>query len=401
MTHEVLTLTSLHDNPENPRRITSQRLEMLKRSLVEFGDLSPICFNIRTGQLLGGHQRKKALLDRFGDAAITITNTYEPPTAVGTVREGYLFIEGERFAYREVDFDETREKLANLAANRGAGDFDEDALKVWLAKLSLEDANLDLTMFDADERALLLDESAPSFDDDSSTEEATEVDPASVATRVQMGQVWQLGKHRLMCGDSSDVACLDVLMDGKTADMVYTDPPYGMKLKTDYDAGRNSIDNNRYSKHQSTAGVKRNKWRPVHGDDVDFDPSILFGYFQDVSEMFLWGADYYCQALPAGGSWVVWDKRSKQDGTVIEQFKASHFELCWSKKRHLREIARILWSGIMKAEHDGARVHPTQKPVMLAEWFFERWGKTDDVVADIYGGSGSTLLACEKASLPE
>jgi hypothetical protein len=164
MNHKIRTLTSLHDNPENPRRITSQRLKMLERSLAEFGDLSPICFNIRTGQLLGGHQRKKALLDRFGDAAITITNTYEPPTAVGTVREGYLFIEGERFAYREVDFDENRERLANLAANRGAGDFDEDGLKNWLAELSKEDVDLDLSMFSADERDELLDLSEPELD---------------------------------------------------------------------------------------------------------------------------------------------------------------------------------------------------------------------------------------------
>jgi hypothetical protein len=137
---------------------------MLERSLAEFGDLSPIVYNVRSGQLLGGHQRKKVLLDKFGDAEVTITQTYEPATAVGTVREGYVFIDGERFAYREVDFDESKEKLANLAANRGAGDFDDDGLKNWLAELSQEDLDLDLSMFSKDERDKLLDLSEPELD---------------------------------------------------------------------------------------------------------------------------------------------------------------------------------------------------------------------------------------------
>ena len=165
MAHQKRTLTSLHANPQNPRRITSDRLAMLERSLAEFGDLSPIILNIRTGHLLGGHQRTKVLRDKFGDADITITQTYEPATSVGTVREGYVLIDGERFAYREVDFDENRERLANLAANRGAGDFDDDGLKNWLADLAQEDLDLDLSMFDADERSKLLDLEEPKLDD--------------------------------------------------------------------------------------------------------------------------------------------------------------------------------------------------------------------------------------------
>jgi hypothetical protein len=138
---------------------------MLQNSLEEFGDLSPIVLNIRTGHLLGGHQRTKVLRDKFGDADITITQTYEPATSVGTVREGYVLIDGERFAYREVDFDENRERLANLAANRGAGDFDEEMLKNWLADLAQhEDLDLDLTMFSEDERNKLLDLSEPEPD---------------------------------------------------------------------------------------------------------------------------------------------------------------------------------------------------------------------------------------------
>jgi DNA modification methylase len=76
----------------------------------------------------------------------------------------------------------------------------------------------------------------------------------------------------------------------------------------------------------------------------------------------------------------------------------SMFELCWSRQRHRREIARVRWIGFhgIESEDTKRRVHPTQKPAALAEFFFEKWGKKDDLVADLYLGSGSTLIACEK-----
>ena len=74
--------------------------------------------------------------------------------------------------------------------------------------------------------------------------------------------------------------------------------------------------------------------------------------------------------------------------------------MCWSKNKHKREIARIKWAGIfgMEKEHDKKRVHPTQKPMLLTEWFFNKWGKGLSIIVDLYLGSGSTLIACEKTN---
>ena len=203
------------------------------------------------------------------------------------------------------------------------------------------------------------------------------------------GDLWILGNHRLLCGDSTDVLAVERLMDGKKADMVFTDPPYGMKLDTDY------------SSMEGKLGIKAGKsYKPVAGDNDDFKPELiqtLFGLFGYCEEVFLWGADYYAELLVEKneGSWIVWDKRrdEKQDKGF-----GSTFELCWSKARHKRDMARIEWFGCFSGAESRNRVHPTQKPVALAEWFFERWGNGRTVVADLYGGSGSTLIACEKTS---
>lgn len=215
--------------------------------------------------------------------------------------------------------------------------------------------------------------------------------------KTKPGDLYVLGSHRLFCADSTDIVSVERLMDGQKADMVFTDPPYGMNLDTDY------------STMVHKDGRSGNKFEPVIGDDQDFDPGIVLGYFDYVQEVFMFGADYYCQHLPKNGSWVVWDKReSDRVGTKMSELMfGSMFELIWSKQKHKRFIARILWAGGTgqgeSEERKGrnnclVRHHPTQKPIELCEWFFERWGNAGDRVVDLFGGSGSTLIACEKTN---
>lgn len=139
----------LKPNPKNPRKIKDQKLEMLKRTLAEYGDLGGFVFNIRSGQLVGGHQRAKVFSQ---DKVIAIERKYDPPTAVGTVAEGYVEFNGERFSYREVDWAEPKEKAANIAANKGVGEWDMPLLAGWMQELGDLDFDLDLTLFDELER---------------------------------------------------------------------------------------------------------------------------------------------------------------------------------------------------------------------------------------------------------
>jgi DNA modification methylase len=153
------------------------------------------------------------------------------------------------------------------------------------------------------------------------------------------------------------------------------------------------------SKLKGSDGGK--KYENIKGDHDDFDPSLIntvFANFDYCKEIFLWGADYYAEHLinKNYGSWVVWDKRGDESA---DKMYGSTFELCWSKARHKRMLARVKWAGIfgMEKEHDKKRAHPTQKPVLLIDWFFDYYSLQDKInVIDLYGGSGSTLLSCEK-----
>lgn len=142
------SLSQLNGNPKNPRRVSDKKLEMLKKALMEFGDLSGIVFNQKTGQLVGGHQRVKVFSP---DSKINIRKTYDKPTRTGTVAEGSVEIDGEEFSYREVNWTEAKEKAANIAANKGAGDWDFPQLTEWMSELDELGFDKELTMFDEDE----------------------------------------------------------------------------------------------------------------------------------------------------------------------------------------------------------------------------------------------------------
>jgi DNA modification methylase len=273
-----------------------------------------------------------------------------------------------------------------LALNAG---WDDEMLRVEFAELSDLGFDLDLTGFSLDEiDALQIDDVPEGLTDEDAVPEVP-VQPVTVD-----GDVWLLGRHRLMCGDSTSVDAVDRLMAGQRADMVFTDPPYGMFLDTNYDSMFAKD-----AKHRKTG----KRFDEVRGDHDDFDPDFIntiFASFDYCKEIFLWGADYYVGLIPNrnAGSWVVWDKRCDEK---MDKVVGNTFELCWSKAKHKRMVARILWSGHHGMQKDDAkkRIHPTQKPVELVVWFFDYYSMQDKkVVADLFGGSGSTLIACEKTS---
>jgi len=146
-------LGDLNPNPENPRRITDEKLEQLKKSLAEYGDLSGFVYNRKTNRFVGGHQRQKALPQ---DSKLIIEKSYETPTKTGTTMIGSVLVDGELFSYREVDWEDLREKAANIAANKGGGEWDYPKLTEWMNELDSNNYDLDLTMFDEAERERLL-----------------------------------------------------------------------------------------------------------------------------------------------------------------------------------------------------------------------------------------------------
>ncbi len=141
-------LSDLPKNPKNPRKISDKKLQMLQKSMAEFGSLDGIIFNKILNRLTGGHQRQKV----DPDAEVVITKTYDAPTDTGTVAEGYCIIQGERYPYREVEWSEAKDKAANIAANKGAGQWDYAQLSEWMLELDSLNFDMDLTLFDDEER---------------------------------------------------------------------------------------------------------------------------------------------------------------------------------------------------------------------------------------------------------
>lgn len=289
----------------------------------------------------------------------------------------------------ETEEDKTTILRRSLLDNGQFGSWDYDALANEWHEFQLADFGIPAWDAAKDE-----EESPQQVEEDDFNEETD-----AVETRCKAGDIWQLGGHRLMCGDSTSEADVAKLMDGAAADVVLTDPPYGMGLDTDYSTMKNHLD---FAKEKGFKGGKKYDAGRVD----EFHPEMVQAALNlGAKEVFLWGADFYAELLPARneGSWIVWDKRANNTGDIeadesSDKMYGSCFELCWSKCKHKRDIARIKWAGVFgtEQEFDHKRYHPTQKPVNLSGWFISRYSKQGDIIVDLFGGSGSTLMAAEQ-----
>lgn len=208
----------------------------------------------------------------------------------------------------------------------------------------------------------------------------------------KLGDIWQLGEHRLMCGDSTKREDVDKLMDGEKVDMVFTDPPYGVNEKTNRGNRKQTF------KNKPVAGYK--KYRPIIGDD-SFDTAVnTFKIIEclDIKNIIYWGSNCFSDLMPQTFSWIVWDKKVEEKNRDNQ----GDCEIAWVKSSKFLRSTRIfrhLWKGMIKeSEHGKARVHPTQKPIALSEWCFKNYDPDGKSVLDLFLGSGSTLIACEKTN---
>lgn len=353
---EKISIEELIPYARNSRTHSDEQIAQIAASIKEFGFTNPVLIDNDNG-IIAGHGR-------------VLAGRKLKLKEIPCIRLGHL-TDAQKKAYVIAD--------NKLALNSG---WDAEMLKLELVELKDEGFNIDLIGFDGDELAEIFAEESEINEGLTDEDEVPEV-PEEPVTK--LGDVWILGNHRLMCGDSTSIDAVEMLMDGQKADMVYTDPPYGMALDTDYSKIKGS---------KKSPNAKGYKWDKVIGDDKDFDPSFLISFFENTKEQFWWGADYYFECLPRGGSLIVWQKRDKADSEMI----GNDFEICWSKEKHKKATFWKRWVGFDSVERGEKRVHPTQKPIELHCWVFNQWGVIGDVVVDLFGGSGSTLIACEKTN---
>ena len=332
-------INSIIPYARNSRTHSDEQVAQIAASIKEWGFTNPILVDV-DGEIIAGHGRLLAAQKLGLDEVPCIT-------AVG-------WSDAQKKAYVIAD--------NKLALNAG---WDNDMLSIEFAELKDMDFDLGLTGFDADELAKLLQEpEKEGLTDEDDVPEAPE-QPVTVE-----GDVWILGNHRLMCGDSTSIDAVEKLMDGVAPDLIHTDPPYGM---------------NAVSK---SAVLTKSYGTDILGDDtpdVAKDAfTLIYGLYPNAKQIW-WGANYYCSVLPDSECWLVWDKNNGQSDQT-------DCELAWA---NFRSVVRQFTQASEKTN----RVHPTQKPVSLMEWIIKRFNVSAKTIADYFGGSGSTLIAAEKHNL--
>jgi DNA modification methylase len=347
-------ITEVIANPNNPRLIKDDKFKKLVKSIQDFPDMlnvRPIVVN-KDMVVLGGNMRLKAIKE-------------------AGIKEINVDI---------VDWNEQQQKEFIVKDNVGYGEWDwDDLANNWDAE-ELTDWGLDIPNFDAN--VLEAEE-----DDFAVPDGGTETD-------IVLGDLFEIGEHRLLCGDSTDSDQVAKLMNGQKADMVFTDPPYGMFLDTDYSKIKGT---------ENSIGFKGNKtgnkYDKIIGDNEDFTPELIntiFASFPKTKEIFIWGADYFVDLLPnygKDGSWLVWNKRSSE---AQQRGIGNCFELCWSLNKHKRFVLDFEWFGFLSKDDPNEarnRQHPSMKPSKLISRMINEFCKDATIIVDIFLGSGTTMLA--------
>lgn len=331
-----IATTDLIPYANNPRTHSEQQVSQVASSIKEFGFNNPILID-EHNSIIAGHGRLAAAQKLDLKLVPTIT------------LEGLS--EAQRKAYVIAD---------NKLTENGGWDY--DLLAVEIERLKELDVDIDLTGFDPTELDTILEpEVVEGLTDEDEVPEAPE-DPIT-----KRGDVWILGNHRLMCGDSTSVDDVERLMAGTAPDLIHTDPPYGMNA-----VSKSSV-------------LSKNYKTDILGDDnsdVAKDAfRLIYSLYPEAKQVW-WGANYYCSALPDSECWLVWDKNNGQSDQT-------DCELAWA---NFRSVVRQFTMASEKTN----RVHPTQKPVALMEWIIKRFKMSAGTIADYFGGSGSTLIAAEK-----
>ena len=407
---EKRKLTELRAAEYNPRKTLTpedSEYQKIKRSIEEFGYVDPIIIN-EDGTIIGGHQRTTVLKDL-----------------------GY-----EEVDVVVVDLDKQKEKALNIALNKITGEWDELKLKDLLLDLDLGDYDITFTGFEQKDLTELVDSLAvepETVDDEFDEEEALEQISEPMT---KLGDVWILGRHRLMCGDSTSQEDVVMLMNGEMADLIVTDPPYNVN----YGDKAEMLDTYLPGKgHRNTSHIKNDNM-----DNASFYQFMLQVY-QSAYEAMREGAAIYVfhaettghifrQAfLDAGlklAQCLIWEKNNfvlgrqdyqwrhepclygwkegaahyfindrTQDTVILEDdidFEAMKKSELVAYLEELRRKYKDRTSVIYENKPTRNDIHPTMKPIALMGKFITNSSKSGWNVLDLFGGSGSTLMAAEQ-----
>ncbi len=344
-------------NPRKDLKPGDPEYEKLKRSIEQFGYVDPVIWNKRTGRVVGGHQRLKVLKD----CGVTDLECVV------------------------VELSEEKEKALNVALNKISGDWDKEKLALLITDLQGIDLDVSLTGFDTAEIDDLFRDKTKGGIKDDGFDVGDELTKPAIT---KPGDVWTLGRHRLICGDSTDNDVFEHLMCNCKANLVVTDPPYNVN-------------------YEGSAGKIKN-------DDMDNESFYQFllaaftnmeKHMSDDASIYVFHADTeglnFRKAFNAAGFYLsgtcIWKKQSLVLGRSPYQWQHEPVLFGWKiKGKHKWYTGRkesTIWE-FDKPSKNGE--HPTMKPVPLIAYPIMNSSVSNTIVLDPFGGSGSTLIACEQ-----
>jgi len=348
-------------NPRKDLKPGDLDYEKLKKSMGEFDFIEPLVWNKRSGNLVGGHQRLK-VLQEWGKTEVDCS---------------------------VVDLDDTKEKALNLALNKISGEWDNPLLKDLLLELDTGAFDIEITGFDMDEIAALMNQL---FVPEEGKTEDDHI-PEATESICKKGDLWKLGNHRLFCGDATVITDVEKLMGGEKADMVFTDPPYGV----DYHGG--TINDKQRNGIKGDATDSKELYRDALSNAVITTKAKAAFYIWFASSHIVTTAMALRDAGLRHKALIIWHKTNAGFGSLNHHYKQKHEPCFYMSKQGEAE----LWCGpsnevtVWDIARDGRNeYHLTQKPVALPERAIGNSSHLNDIVLDLFGGSGSTLIACEK-----
>ena len=345
-------------NPRKDLKPGDPEYDKLKRSIEQFGYVEPVIWNKVTGRVVGGHQRLKVLID------------------MGITEVECVVVE----------MDAEKEKALNIALNKISGEWDKEKLALLIADLQGADFDVSLTGFDPAELDALFKDSIKDgiHDDDFDVETELKKPPTT-----KLGDIWTLGRHRLVCGDSTKADTFDLLMAGVKANLVITDPPYNVNYEGN--AGQIKNDNMANDAFYSFLLSAFQNTEAVMADDAS-----IYVFHADTEGL------NFRRAFSDAGFYLsgccIWKKQSLVLGRSPYQWQHEPVLYGWKKNgKHQWYTGRketTIWE-FDKPKKNGD--HPTMKPIPLLAYPIMNSSMSNTLVLDPFGGSGSTLIACEQS----
>lgn len=370
----VMPVGELLDNPRNWRKHPPAQEKSLDAVMRQVGVIDVVRYNEPTGRLWDGHLRKKLFsADPDTPVVVLVTDLSEEEEAVALA---------------------TFDPLAEMAQA------DNEALQGLLrAVADVPPMQDDETLSDV--LRVVARGYGLAIEGDDVLEPEVKTDRAGELQdkwQTKRGQVWEIPsatlpgrRHRLLCGDSTSAEDVARLMAGERAALLLTDPPYGINVVKGAKAaigGGKPVTIGRVRDKRKKELVKPSLYRPVYGDDRPFDPTPLLGWAEHT---ILFGGNYFASRLPDSRCWLVWDKNMSGN--------FSDAELAWTDFDEVVRLYRYTWNGVVRAGSralEGVhRFHPTQKPVGLLRQILEDFSEAGQLIADLYLGSGSVMVAAE------